>query len=119
MLKLGAIAVLLSPAVCASGYVLPVPSKGAYVGIWANPALGPNPEAAIEAREGPATATRLHITDDVAWCILPNTGANGGSFIGDVDAQLKTFLSTASWPEGDLFPQYLNDVTIHKRLPRR
>lgn len=90
MLKLGAIAVLLSPAVCASGYVLPVPSKGAYVGIWANPALGPNPEAAIEAREGPAPnginhAFALHL-HYYAWTKIAGM-LNNGVFEPDVGLQ--------------------------------
>jgi hypothetical protein len=67
----------------------------------------------------PGTATRLHISDDVAWCILTNTDVNGGSFLNDFDAAIRIFLKTATWPGNDLFPEYLKDLAPHKHPPRR
>jgi uncharacterized protein (TIGR03437 family) len=64
----------------------------------------------------PGTATRLHLADDAAWCILLNTDFNGGSFINDFDAAVKNFLQTVAWPGGDLFPQFLPGIATRPNI---
>jgi len=46
------VAVIAAPAACAAE-ALPVPTKGVYLGIWANPNSAPNQEKALELLEGP------------------------------------------------------------------
>jgi uncharacterized protein (TIGR03437 family) len=64
----------------------------------------------------PGTSTTLHIVDDVAWCILTNTDFNGGPLINDLDAAVKSFLQTANWPGGDMFPQYLSNIALQPNI---
>ena len=58
----------------------------------------------------PGTSTRLHISDDTAWCILLNTDNNGGAFINDFDTVVKSFLQSVAWPDGDLFSNFLPNL---------
>ncbi len=58
----------------------------------------------------PGTSTTLHISDDVAWCVLTNgqTQNIAGSFLDDFDQAIAAFVGAKTdWPPGDLFPQYL------------
>ncbi len=84
------LAFLAGSAACAAAGTLAVPANGVYLGIWANPALG-SPEAAIEAREGPAPngigrrfALHLHYTN---WTDLSQELDSAGVFHPDSDLQ--------------------------------
>ena len=79
---------MLAAALLASAYAgsLPVPFNGVYLGIWANPALASNQEAAIEMREasiGQPFALHLHY---YAWTDLAGELDENG--ILQPDAQL-------------------------------
>ena len=81
---------LTGQAAWAAAGTLAVPANGVYLGIWANPLLG-SPEAAIEAREGPAPngigrrfALHLHYKQ---WTDLAQQLNSAGVFQPDADLQ--------------------------------
>src|SRR5271157_4072493 len=83
------LACLVGQAAWAAG-AIPFPANGVYLGIWVNPALG-TPEAAIEAREGPAPngigrrfALHLHYKQ---WTDISQQLNSAGVFQPDSDLQ--------------------------------
>jgi len=92
-------AFLAGQAMGAEG-ALSVPATGVLLGIWANPALAPNQEKAIEVREGPAPdginrpfALHLHY---YGWSDLSQELSSGGVF--QPDAQLAGDISHGRVP---------------------